>query len=711
MNSRFMVPTKHHSPIVRRLLPGLLVGLVWGCGSGDSPVQSNLGTDEINVTVGPGGGIVRGTGELAGLVVEIPPGALRRLVRLKIEVGDDLELPATLAAAVALKITTLPDPGAFLVPVRLTAKLLYPSGRDPADLFVAGLVSVPTVDGRGEIRPGLAAELGTYDESLKTFTAEIGRFADLQIRYTEAPRKIDDANALVGLALEALDRTTDEALLTADLQLAAALRADPYFPAARVLRAVTRVLVVANDRKQRGLGLQSIGEAALGLGLDLQRRSLLQRIVDSDWPHKAQVSASTPAAADVLEMLQDQLRPALEAGLLDLAFVPSHTEIGIELPSAVISLPGKRQIDGADLSFLRAAFAFGLYALDALEDVVLEVDKAFWNSAAARTATVEDLLVRFPAVGTRRSTPSVATQNHLVEAVTSLVEGYRQLNVESDDQGDDLVVFSSSFDAQKRDSWQNNLEQALESLLQPGARPVLLGGGHGVVDLDLGVLRSGLDPRSLAPRVFGFVPLAGSLPDPTLNGLLPLLTQDAATRLFHTVNRFTLPTTQIVIDGDPGDWPAKAEALLPDDVAGDAGKMVGLDLGRVFLGRQGDDLLFRLSLARGEFESRSDQTVIYGLEIRPQRTRPAAGGSHLLVAIEMTAGGPEVTVRRDGRLIAVRHAVATADSHLELALNRFDLFDPDEPLRDRTVRALSSGLDAGGLAHRGDRTRAISTRF
>lgn len=684
--------------------------LLAGCGSNDSPVQANLGTDEINTAVGPGGATVRGTGALAGLLIEVPPGALRQLVQLKIAVGEELALPGTVGAAEALMITAVPDPGALLLPFKISMEIGFPATRDPADLLVAGQVSVPTVDGRAVTRLGLAAELGAYDESRRRFTAEIGRMAPLQVRYTSAERLIDDANALVGLALDSFDRLTDESLLAADLQLASALKADPFFPAARVLRAISRVLVVGNDRQQRGPGLQSIGDAAVATGLDLQRRSLLRRIIDADWPSRLMPPSSAPQAADVWEMLQAQLRPALEQGLLDLAFVPPHTELAIALPSALTALPGTRQIDAADLSFLRSLFAFGLYSIDALEDVEWTTDPAFWSSAAAATATPEELLARFPSVGKRLAPPSSSTQDHLVEAMTILVEGYRQLNLESDDQGDDLVVFSSSFGAEKRDRWQNSLQQALESLLQQGPRPLLVD-RHGVVNLDLAALRTGIDARSLAPALFGFAPLAGTLPDPSLGGLLPTRTQDGATRLFHLENRFTLPAAAIVIDGDPTDWPSHAEALLPEDVAGDSGNMSGLDLGQVFLARSGDDLLCRLSLARGSFELRDDRTAVYGLQIHSQRQRPAAGGPGLLFAVEMTSAGAEVTVRRDGQLIAVRHAVAVAGAHLELALNRFDLFEPDEPVRDRIVRAFSSGFDSSGAAPRGDRTRAISTRF
>ena len=139
--------------------------------------------------------------------------------------------------------------------------------------------------------------------------------------------------------------------------------------------------------------------------------------------------------------------------------------------------------------------------------------------------------------------------------------------------------------------------------------------------------------------------------------------------------------------------------------------MQRLDLERCFLGVVGDDLVARLSLARGVFEFRRGETVVYGLELHTQRQRPPQGGPAVRVAIEMTETGPEVTVRRDDQLVPVRHRVAVAGAELEVALDRFDLFEPDEPERDRVLRAFSTGLDARGAGHAGDRTRRILLRF
>ena len=189
------------------------------------------------------------------------------------------------------------------------------------------------------------------------------------------------------------------------------------------------------------------------------------------------------------------------------------------------------------------------------------------------------------------------------------------------------------------------------------------------------------------------------------------MTMEGSARFFRLASAFDLRPVSVVIDGEVGDWPKQSEALLPTDAIGDAGTMVGLDLERVFLGTDGDDLVCRLSLARGGFVPVPGSVAVYGFRIRPQRQRPAAGGPSVRVAIEVTSAGVEVTFQRDGQAIEVRHEVAVSGSELEIAVDRFDLFEPDEPTRCRVLRAFSMGLEKGGKVHRGDLTRRILLRF
>jgi hypothetical protein len=698
----------------RNSLPLLFLALFAACGGSGQPLDADFGGGTIETTVGPGGATIAGLGgtALGGFSLEIPAGALQRLVRLKIKVGTDIDLPGSVAAAVPISIEATPDPGALTIAAKLTMAFDLPQGRLAADLFVAGRQSTPSLaGGRGtRIRPGLAAELGSYDQRLRIFRADVGSLSDLQVRRATDPRLVDDANALVTLALNSLDRLTDESIAKADRQLAAALTADPFFPAARVLRAVTRVLVVGNDRTETGPGLSSIGEAVTRAGLDLRSRSLLRRIVDDVWPVRATPGRDVPTPGAVLEMLQTRLRPALEAGLVDLAFVPPQNQLVLRLPGPIGGLAGKREIDAADFFFLRAGFAFSLYLLDALEDLDLTVDVKYLVSSASSLDDLADLLVRFPEFARLRARPAERTVDHLVEAMFAMREAIKLLNAETDAQNDDLIVFSSSFDAGKRDRWQGNFAGLLGSLLGGDAHP-LVRAGEKALPIDLVALRTGLDVRGLLPTIAKYEPLAGTGADPTFGGLFPGLTQDGAARLFHLVNRFALAQIAITIDGDTRDWPAAAEALRPVDASGDSGEVRDLDLARVFLGLTGDDLVCRLSLASGSFRYDANRTAVWGFDLRPQRERPAQGGPSIQVLVEMTASGPRLTVRRDGKLIAVDHSVAVSKGELELALDRFDLFEPDEPTRDRVLRVFSAGAESKGAKRGGDQTRRILLRL
>jgi hypothetical protein len=523
---------------------------------------------------------------------------------------------------------------------------------------------------------------------------------------------VDDANALVGLGLRSLDRLTDESLERADREFAAALQADPYYPVARLLRAVTRVLVVANDRRSAGPGLQSVGEAATVAGLDVRTRSLLRRLLDADWPRRATPAADPPAAGDVLEMLQAELRPALLAGLDDLAFVPLHTPLKIELPGPLAGLAGKREVDAADFMFLRSAFALGLYALDVAEDTDLQVDWTYLLSAAAADDTYEDLLRFLPDFGSLRSAPGLATREHLTEALWALTEAVALLNAETDSQSDDLIVFSSSFDAPRRDRWQGNLASLFGSWAGGSAGTLAHRNGP-TMAMDLQALARGLDLRRLAPRFAKFEPVAGSLPDPTFAGLWPELTQDLATEMFHFANAAELPEVQVTIDGDGRDWPVAAEALRPADPAGDGGGLADLDLGRVYLGRQGTDLVLRVTLVEGSHRYDDRQPRAFGFDMWVQHDRSGQPGDRVQLVVEVNEDGPQVRLTRNGRPLSVsgRVRVAAVGRELEIAVDRSAMLGANAGVRDRVFRVFSWGLDRGTGTQGGDRTRRILFRY
>ena len=72
--------------------------------------------------------------------------------------------------------------------------------------------------------------------------------------------------------------------------------------------------------------------------------------------------------------------------------------------------------------------------------------------------------------------------------------------------------------------------------------------------------------------------------------------------------------------------------------------------------------------------------------------------------------GLAVSVRRNGASVAVRYSAAAAGRELELSLDRFDLFDPDEPARDRVFKAFTAGLGRNGK-DAGDATRRVLLRL
>ena len=84
----------------RPLCFAVLCGLVSGCGSGRSPIDGRLGESRIARTVGPGGAVLRGSGgsDLEGFVLEIPEGALERLVEIVVDAGTDIQLAGSSAA-------------------------------------------------------------------------------------------------------------------------------------------------------------------------------------------------------------------------------------------------------------------------------------------------------------------------------------------------------------------------------------------------------------------------------------------------------------------------------------------------------------------------------------------------------------------------------------------------------------------------------------
>lgn len=689
-----------------------------GCGGSDHPLDQGLAKGKISAIVGPAGKTLRGRGgsDLEGFVLRIPAGALDELVEITITTGEPIELPATVAASVPVRLDVRPDPGVLRRPATVRMRVSAPEFRASADFVTATRVRAPVPAGVAEPleRVGVLAVDGARDLAARAFTSTISRLGDLQIRITNRPRQPQDAGELVNRAFAELERFTDGSLPRADLLFAEALTADPFDAAAAFFRAITRLLVVANDRRDDGPGLDSVGEALTALGLNVRRRSLVQRLRARDWPPRLVAPRPAPRVGDLVALLRERVRPALLLSIDDLARVPPGMVILFRMPAVLGVLPGDREADATDVLLLRALFAAGVFAIDVLEDLDLETDLARLTDPTRPIRSVQEFLAAHPSFGALRSRPEKRTVQAFAEALSALTQGYASLIAETDPQQNDLFVLRRSFTPDRRERWRANLVDLWRSFVEPVATTIRLDGGAGALAVDLrSPFTAGvLDPRAQAPRFAHDLPLAGTLPDPQFGGLLPGMTEDRAADLFALVSRHTRPSLSVVADGRVDEWSAASEALLPRDPTGDTGSSVvrGVDLRAVWLADSGDDLALRLSVADGEVRYRPSQPTVYEILLDDVGV-PTAERVRLRVRIEPAASGTMVRVWRNGRALVVRHSVGAAKGELELTLRRFDLREPDEPIKDRLLRVRSEALDVASGRRGADRTRAILIRF
>lgn len=691
----------------RNLLPALaFVFLVAGCGSSEDPIDAEFGTGTLTASVGPGGGVLRGRGatELNGFALEVPAGALRELVQVEVRLGDALDLPGTEAVAPGVRVSVNPDPGPLLRPAILRMPVRLPVDRDSGDLLVAG--SVPSwAAGSAVGAVGLAAKDGSYDTDLQVFTTTLGQLTDHQVRITSEPRQGADARAFRDLAIDALRRQTDAGLIEADQHLAAAIQADPYDPDVRLLRAMSRVLVLANDRRDDGPGIDSVGEAMTAWGLDLRSRSLLRRFVDNDWPRVFAPLPNRPAIADLVAFLQTTLRPAMAAGLRDLQFVPSQRVLALELPTVLAPwFPGLTEFDAADTLFLSSFFEFTGYVLDGLEDLDTDMDI---GEFLASPTSIAVLLARYPGLGRQIQAPGDATRASFQRGGRFLELALDALRGEADDQSDDLVTFPDEATAAEIDQLTANLNGLVASFASRGSSHPLLYRDREALEVDLSVVASGLDYRSFLPGFSRCDPIAGSLTDPTAGGLFPGLDQDAATRWFGFVTEGSMLQASIVIDGDFRDWPATTEQLLPRDPSGDAA-LLDFDLERLWVARTtGGDLCCRLSLAGGSFLAVAGRQGLYGIELQGQADVPAVVAPVVRLTISVSEDGPALSLVVDGEPIEIESRVAAQGSEIEFSVPRDVLFPAGEPLRSRVLRAFSEARDQVGTTVARDATRWV----
>lgn len=695
----------------------LATALVAVACSGDSPLQHRIGQGRIVAQVGPGGRVLRGAGgtDLEGLVLAIPAGALSRLVEITIAAGADIAAPGTTAAATGVQMRLVPDPGVLAKPATLSFELDLPPSRRADDLVVVGRPAAGEPSARADApdRVILLSDLVTRESpTSRVFTTPIAALADFQVRSADRLRLTDDALSLVGRGYEELARMTESSLREADLLFSEAQLADPFAPAANLLRSLSRVLLVLDDRSDIGAGLDSLGEALQASGFDVRGQSLSSRLISGRWPRRVRVPAGAPTLVEIHDLLRRTLRPALDLALRDLDAVPYTVGLVLRLPESLPGLPGLRELDATDAVLLRALWASSIWLLDLLEDVVLEVDGAMLTSDAARGLTIGDVLARFPELGTLRALPDDATIAALRDAAATWSRAFEALAAESDDQTDDLVVFARSMHGERRARWLSNLRAFTDSL-RDGTAARIATENAGSLALDfLRPYRAGnLEPRRLLPDFIGIFPVVGSFPDPTLGGILPEMTQAEAGELLSAIRRHASPRLQIVADGLVADWSAAAEALLPRDPVGDVGDagLRAIDVERVFFADSGDWLALRITLADDAIGDRPRQRVVYGATIH--ELERGGVGARIDVHAVPTAAGLEVTVERDRRVRAVRTQQAARGRELELLVNRFDLLDPDEPVRDRVVRVFTRGIDIVDGREDGDRTRPVVVRF
>jgi hypothetical protein len=697
------------------LLAALAVALT-GCGS-DSPVDRQLGEGRISAQVGPGGAVLRGDAgtPLEGFRLEIPEGALTRLIAVTVEAGTPIDVPGSAPASAPFAIRVEPDPGVLLRPAELRLGMTLARSQTPSDLFIAGRPSGDRADPLDPTtaRQTILADRGIYDEEARLYVAGIRQLGDLQARIATARRLTGDAIELTQLGYESLFRLTDVGLEQADATFAEAQRADPFSGEANLFRAISRVLVVANARDDDTAVLDSVGEALQALGLDVANLSLAERFRTDVWPVRWWVPQGAPRIPALVELLRVRVRPALGLALLDLDRVPATTSLTLTLPEAVPDRPGVRELDATDVAAFRALLTGALFAIDHLADFDLDFDLALVAPRDGEPLGLEGLLDRHAGLGRLLRAPAARTDRALMAFLELLREAFDALVGEDDDQADDLVLFPSDFTAADVDRWDTNLDAVLGSFAEGAERRYATGDASGTLSIRWGgPWRAGLlSPRDLAPQFFRFLPVAGTLPDPTAAGALPGLTQDRATDVFGLVDIHSMPRLPIVADGFLGDWAASAEALVPADPVGDVltSTVTSVDLWQVWCADTPDEIAFRLGVADGPIAFDPNQEAVYAVLLRV--VGPDSFGSSIQIEVHPSAAGFELRAFRDGAVRAVRSAVAARGSDVEFTVNRYDLLDPDEVPVDRAVEAFTSvrAVSTGEVV--GDTARSFVIRF
>jgi hypothetical protein len=619
-----------------RLVPTALVVLA-GCDSGGEQVVAG----RVASGVGPAGAELKGPAgtQLEGLVLRIPAGALDQLVQVSVTPGSGVELPATQNAAVPVRVTATPDPGLLLLPLTVTLKARLLDGFTEQSLVALQRVSLPGPEGGPEIvRVGVAAPGGVVDGRRGTFTFAMSRLCDFEVR--RAVRRPGDAATLLALATDAFQPITPEATRRAGFLCAQALAADPLAGDALVYEAAARLLTLLVDDADVTPDIDSVGEALRRLGVDLGNVPLLERLLTLDASGiTVELPGDAPNLAALAAFAERVLRPELVRTLDQLARVPDDFQARLVLPARFAPVP--REIDRADVAAFRAATALLLGVLDMARGVDLDFELSQLASGVGLTWSVEDVLARFPGLLVLRRDTFPGAGPAVAEGLALADEAWRALGHERDAQDDDVLRIPVTWGSAQRELLGPQLRAFWDALVAKGAQPLRQAGIPGSVQLDLKPLFRPLlvSPRALVPAFVRWVP-TGELPDATCAGVFPLLTAGEATLRAGLANRFAPPDLVITIDGDPSDWPAAAEALLPRDPAGDlkdSSGVAAIDCRGLWLTRTQDHLYARIDVADGPILPRSGIVARLAVVLREVLPRGLGPQVELEVLIESPA--------------------------------------------------------------------------
>ncbi|MFO1053872.1 MAG: hypothetical protein U1F36_16770 [Planctomycetota bacterium] len=686
----------------------LALALLALCACGDSPVRRNVGTGKITTTIGPAGAVLRddGSDPLRGFELRIPPGALDHVVDVTVETVADIDFQDSAPVGRCFAIRMRPDPGPLLALATLRLRMALPVSRPVSSLFVARRTDPERASALtpGVARVVIASDAVGYDPVTEVMSASVGDLDELQIRSATRARHTEDALRLAQSAYSLLAQGSSTGLRDADAALAQAQQIDPFTALPHLLRAISRVLIVLDDRSDTTSGIDSVGEALAGLGLDLRSRGLFERILAGDWPSTVVPPPGGPTLETIAAALRDRLRPAIDAALLDLDLVPSSAGFVLTLPAVFRGLPGQRELDAADPLMLRSLYAAASFWLDWLATLDLDVRPADLGGAGT---SLESILLAHPQTARSRRGVDIASLQSLRAALDDLRSAFDSIAAETDSQGDDLVVIPHAVDAAARTEWRADLDAIRGALDAEVATQLRVSGSLGSLDLRLhGPLTSGsFDVRAALPAFLGYLPLAGTLADPTFGGVLPTLTQVDATQLFGGFDRRPMARRDVVADGDFADWAQVPGLLDPADPRGDAsgGRRLGVDIEQVAYSLGTTALAFRVTVADGEIALRPQHATAFVMRLRD------VGRTHLSetvrVEVVLQAGAPLVRVFLRGSQIAASATAVASGSDLEVAVDRALLDDEIDLARSRVfdVRSEDFDLSTGGVVRDGVR--------